>query len=331
MVPAEVSVVIVGAGLSGLIAANRLAGEGIRAVVLDKAKSAGGRLATRRLGSATARADSGAQFFTVRSPDFADLVHDWRRAGLVHEWCRGFTSGGDGHPRYSAIGGMNTVGRYLASTVDVETDVTVQTISPVEGGYLVEAVDGAAWKAPIVLVSAPVPQSLDLIDRGKCLLPSDIRELLNSVHYARCFALLLRLDGSSNVPEPGGVQLTIEQDPVFSFVADNQSKGISDVTSLTLHTHDQISLDLWDQDRTLTSEFLTKEAKRWIGSAAIVESYVHGWKFARPISTIDSPFLIASDAEGRLLGFIGDAFGGSKVEGAALSGLAAAEALVGVL
>ncbi|MCU1389006.1 MAG: hypothetical protein JWL72_2344, partial [Ilumatobacteraceae bacterium] len=71
--------------------------------VLDKGQSPGGRLATRRIGTATL--DHGAQFFTVRSDAFAAFVAPHRASGLVREWCRGFGID-DGYPRYAVTGGM---------------------------------------------------------------------------------------------------------------------------------------------------------------------------------------------------------------------------------
>ena len=61
--------VVVGAGLSGLIAAQTMQQVGHEVLVLDKGRSVGGRLATRRIGNATF--DHGAQFFTVRNNAFA--------------------------------------------------------------------------------------------------------------------------------------------------------------------------------------------------------------------------------------------------------------------
>ena len=63
------NVVVIGAGLSGLIAAQSLQAHGHKLLVVDKGRSPGGRLATRRIGPATL--DHGAQFFTVRSEEFA--------------------------------------------------------------------------------------------------------------------------------------------------------------------------------------------------------------------------------------------------------------------
>jgi len=65
-------VVIVGAGISGLVAARELAAHDVDVTVVDKGRSVGGRLATRRIGDA--RLDHGAQFFTVRTPAFQACV-----------------------------------------------------------------------------------------------------------------------------------------------------------------------------------------------------------------------------------------------------------------
>ena len=47
---ADVDCVIVGAGISGLIAARRLVDADVSTMVFDKGRSVGGRLATRRIG-----------------------------------------------------------------------------------------------------------------------------------------------------------------------------------------------------------------------------------------------------------------------------------------
>ena len=55
--------------------------------IVDKGRSVGGRLATRRIGEA--RLDHGAQFFTVRTPAFQAQVDDWVARGVVHVWNHG--------------------------------------------------------------------------------------------------------------------------------------------------------------------------------------------------------------------------------------------------
>ena len=113
----DVDCVIVGAGISGLITARRLAEAGVSAMVFDK----DGQLVTprtRRIGEA--RLDHGAQFMTARSESFATQLEDWQR-GLADIWCHGFESD-DGHPRWIGMNGMNSLAKDLAEGIDVRTD-----------------------------------------------------------------------------------------------------------------------------------------------------------------------------------------------------------------
>ena len=76
-------VTVIGAGLAGLIAAQQLHNNGHDVVVLDKGKSPGGRLATRRIGDATL--DHGAQFFTVRELRLLEPIAEREAQILVRE------------------------------------------------------------------------------------------------------------------------------------------------------------------------------------------------------------------------------------------------------
>ena len=106
------NIVVIGAGLSGLVAAQSLQAQGHKVLVVDKGRSVGGRLATRRIGTATL--DHGAQFFTVRSDEFAKHVDAWIQQGVVREWCKGFATA-DGHSRFVGVGGMNAIAKHLAT------------------------------------------------------------------------------------------------------------------------------------------------------------------------------------------------------------------------
>ena len=323
-------VLIVGAGLSGLVAANSLASAGRACVVIDDGPVPGGRLSTRVLGGPggrRARLDDGAQFFTVRSPDFAEIVHDWRRAGIVREWCRGFSAAGDGYPRYCAEAGMRTIGQYLASSVDVRSGLAAHALAGHDGRLAVSAADGTRWESNAVILTPPVPHSLTLCDNGWLPVPDDALVSLRTVSYAPCLALLVTLDGPSAVPYPGGRQLTAD-DGVFTFVADNGAKGISDVSALTLHANDEISVAHFDDDENDLRALLLAAAAPYIGTALVLDVAVTRWRHARPTVGHPSHCLATEPIEGTTLVFAGDAFGDAKVEGAALSGLAAAEAVL---
>ncbi|MCX6597883.1 MAG: FAD-dependent oxidoreductase [Acidobacteria bacterium] len=278
-------VLIIGAGLAGLTAARALTSRGVSVVVLDKGRRPGGRMATRRLGEATF--DHGAQFFTVRSPEFAALMAEWP----VREWCRGF-SGDDGHPRFIAPGGMNSITGQMARGLDVRCEVQVTKLAPMMDGF-----DSA-------ILTAPVPQSLAMLDEP---VPE-----LEAIEYDRCLALMLR-NAEQDLPSPGAIQ-TLDGEPV-SWIADNHAKGVSgEPRAITIHAGPEFSLRHWE-----TPE---EDVVALLATGSFTEYKLHRWKFAKPRVLYPERCY----RRGNIV-FAGDAFGEARVEGAVLSGLAAAEAL----
>lgn len=123
----SVDVLIVGAGMAGLMAAGRLVEAGKSVIVLDKGRGVGGRMASRRLSAdGAARADHGAQYFTCYSETFRPYVEQWLAAGLITQWSTGFYDSekklhDNGVPRYVGAQGMTTVPKHLAAQLDVRT------------------------------------------------------------------------------------------------------------------------------------------------------------------------------------------------------------------
>ncbi|MFN0029593.1 MAG: NAD(P)/FAD-dependent oxidoreductase [Acidimicrobiales bacterium] len=316
--------VIVGAGLAGLVAARRLADAGREVIVLEAAPVVGGRLATWRHGSLVA--DHGAQFFTVRSPTFEAFVQRLVHAGVVSEWCRGFNEV-DGYPRYRVEGGMDRLALYLAEGLNVRCGVAVEAVlrsgSAGDGGqadgghgYRIGLADGGWLESERVLLTPPVPLLLPLLAAGAIALNPE----LASMAYHRVLALLVGLDGPSSVPDPGARQL---EDGPFSFVADNRQKGVSDGVVVTLHTTHALSAQHWDDENGSLQARLLAWAEPWLGGhqPSVVE--LIRWPHSGPLRPW--PEAVATVAPGLLIG--GDGFAGPKVEGAFLSGWAAADAL----
>ncbi len=314
-------IAVVGAGLSGLAAARELARAGHDVTVFDKGRSPGGRLATRRIGGATF--DHGAQFFTVRDAALAAQVGDWMARGLVRVWCHGFGTEPDGQPRYVAAAGMTSLAKDLARGLDVRCNHLVFTIRPDPGGgWVVTIDDGQRHEVDAVVVTSPVPQTFSLLFEAGVELPME----LFGADYERTIALLAVLDAPSAVPAPGGLQAERLAGTCFSFVGDNQRKGVSAVPALTLHATAEWSQHRWDDDRDVVAADLLREAAPFTGPAAIVDHQVKRWRFATPRRIWPDPCWV--DDTGSLV-LAGDAFAGPRVEGAYESGLAAAAALNG--
>ncbi|MDF1699745.1 MAG: FAD-dependent oxidoreductase, partial [Planctomycetota bacterium] len=90
-------IAIVGAGLSGLLAARELSTAGHRVRVFDKARGPGGRMATRRRQELAF--DHGAQYVTIRDRRFRQEVDTWLAAGVAAPWAARLVEAGDAETR----------------------------------------------------------------------------------------------------------------------------------------------------------------------------------------------------------------------------------------
>lgn len=311
-------VAVIGAGLSGLVAATELRAGGVDTVVVDKGRSPGGRLATRRIGAA--RLDHGAQFFTVRTPAFRRRVDGWEREGAVRVWSHGFGDD-DGHPRYVATDGMNGLAKRLAAGLAVECSTMAFAVRPAAGArhrWNVVIDDGTVREADAVVITSPLPQTLALlVDAGVELDGGPLR-----TDYDRTIGLLAVLDRPGAVPSPGGAQ---PAEGPFGFVGDNQAKGISPIPAITFHATAEWSADRWDADPATVAGEMLAAARPWLGGASVVEHQLKRWRFATPRTIWPDPCWVT--AAGTIV-LAGDAFAGPRVEGAHNSGLAAAHALL---
>lgn len=318
--------VVIGAGMSGLMAATALQAAGVAVTVLDKGRGVGGRMASRRLGEG--RADHGAQYFTCYSAEMRPYVDQWLAAGVIREWAQGFydTDGGphfNGVPRYVGAGGMTAVAKHLSADLTVQTSTKVTQID-FDSRYVVSTEGGQVFEGDWLLMTPPAPQTLALLATGNVKISAEISQALSQIAYNPCFALMLVLDRPSAVPEPGGVW-PIGGEP-FSWIADNAQKGVSTLPTLTLHTGPAFTNAFLNADRSDVAERLIAEAAPYIGDATIVSFQLHRWMYSIPTTLHPEKHILSQSPAP--IAFAGDAFDGSRVEGAALSGLSAAEALL---
>jgi predicted NAD/FAD-dependent oxidoreductase len=316
------SCLVIGAGLSGLIAAQTLQEGGLLVTILEKEDKVGGRMRTDRIQDGVF--DHGAQFFTVRSCRFGEMVEAWISAGIAQVWTRGFADltgeyREDGHPRYRGKRGMTSVAEYLARDLDVRTHAEVNLLQRNEQSWKVVA-GNAAYYADALILAAP--SALALAESSGIPLPSEARSDLENIRYDPCIAVMALLDGPGKIPAPGGLQ--IGGDPLF-WVADNLKKGISKVPAATIHAGPEFSREHLNSDDVKISGLLLEEAKDYVG-AGVKATEVYRWKHSAPIEIHEESFVYVGDPPP--LVFCGDAYAGPKVEGAVLSGLAAAEKLL---
>jgi renalase len=138
---------VVGAGISGLTAASRLARGGCAVTVYETGRGPGGRTSTRRAGPDGAgwQFDHGAQYFSAKDPAFRAIVEDWRAEGLVAEWTGVFgtldaTTGTfvreepqETKERWVGTPSMNAIAKGLSRRAGISL-VTSRRVTSFEGG-----------------------------------------------------------------------------------------------------------------------------------------------------------------------------------------------------
>lgn len=310
------SCVIVGAGLSGLTAAHFLTNAGWRVTILDKGRGPGGRLASRSFGGG--RFDHGAQYFSVKTPDFEAFIAPFRQRGLVVEW----NIRPDGHPRYSVRGGLSSLAKALIEGLDLRLSERVIGLVPDKAGYALRSESGAVFSASQLLLTLPVPQALALFAESKLPLTATDQTTLATIDYDPCWAVMATLNAPSRVPAPGG--LTLADGPV-AWLADNQPKGISEIPAVTLHASGAWSREHLEEDPETVQRHLLEAVRDWVPPETVETVQTHRWRYSHAVRRLEEPFLKLDLPLPILIG--GDAFGLGNVEGAFLSGKAMAEVL----
>ncbi|GAB4369798.1 MAG: FAD-dependent oxidoreductase [Acidobacteriota bacterium] len=325
----ETDVLIVGGGLCGLIAARSLAESGVQAEVLDKGRGVGGRLATRRIGPG--RADHGAQFLTAESPLFRRMVRAWHKQGLVSEWCTGWSEGSISSDRTEAIvrwavpGGMNTLARHLAEGLDARPGTRVSRLeSANDGTWHVHDDAGGVHRARVVVLTPPVPQTLELLEVSGLRLPYDESYALRRVSYTRCLVGMFWFEDGVDIPEPGLLEGVGDG---IAFIADNRRKGVSpEALLITVQAASALSDELYEAADDVVLDRLEAALAPYRARSAVVrERQLKRWRYALPVVRYPDRALRATIGGRPPLILAGDGFGGLRIEGAALSGLRAAE------
>ena len=319
-------VIIIGGGIAGLSAARALADAGIDVQVLEQAPHVGGRLSTFREDSGTF--DAGAQYFTVRRPEFRPIAEFWLNSGAAKEWTRAFPDSSgvtelSSHPRYYGIAGMQSLAEALATGLRVRTHTTVKRLCEGKACWVLELEDRRSIVADIVVLTPPLPLALRLISdentwrMGALLLP------LAGITYKPDVIVTALLEGSSGLPVPGALRVDHK---TVAWIADNRIKGISpDADAVTIHGTPLFNETCGNKSLDEASAELLEAAAPFLKSR-IRSHKVHRWTHGTPSSTLLSAYYLV---DGRApLYFAGDAFAGGRIEGAAVSGIETAKSIL---
>lgn len=315
-------VAVIGAGLAGLAAARTLVDHGHSVTIFEKARGPAGRTSTRRADPFSF--DHGAQYFTARDPRFRRLVESWQHDGLIARWdgriavlsSDGSTPKDDNPERFVGVPGMNAVAKHLAFDLDVRVRTRVAPLARPENGLwnLADDEGNALGSFDRVIVTAPAFQAAELV--GEI---STLSARARAVDMQPCTAAMLACDTTIGVPFDGAF---VESEVLSWLCRDSSKPGRPEGDQWVLHSTPDWSAAHWDrpleeQAATLEAEFRRLTASP--GEALHVQ--VHRWRYSIAPAPLADEYL-ADDEIGLVL--CGDWCRGGRVEGAYLSGVAAA-------
>jgi renalase len=295
--------VIIGAGIAGLSAARILSTKGHEVLVLDKGRGVGGRMSTRTINDA--KADHGAQYFSVKSPEFQALISELQTEHIVGEW----TIPQRANVRYIGGKGMNTIPKRLAQNLNVLVNEKVVLISENE----VKTESGNTYSFDNLIVTIPIPQLIDLLNQSQIKISAQDQSVFESIHYEPCIAVMAVLNKPTDILGGG---IILENQPV-AWIADNFQKGITQTPTATLHASAEYSTKHFDDDLQMVAKKMLASVNQYVKSDNVQSFQVHRWKFSNATKRYDKPFY---QVENQNIYLAGDGFGIGNVEGAFLSG-----------
>jgi renalase len=303
-VPA-VGVVVVGAGVAGIACAVELTAAGVPVRVLDRGRAVGGRMASRRIKGRPV--DLGAAYFTVRDPEFAEVVARWRTAGLARPWTSELVVlDGDGRGRsagpvrWAAPGGLRTLVSEMASGLDIELDHPVSHVGPGP------VVDGEP--ADVVVLAMPDPQALRLVDPS-----SEAAAELAGREWRPAIAVAA---GWESRQWPALPAAFVNDNPVLSLVADDGDRRGDGAPVLVLHSTAEVARSHDAAPGGAVPAMLDMLRRLLDVGVEPVWTHTRRWRFASPAGKRDRDFHLGDDGTA----LAGDGWGVSKVETAWRSG-----------
>ncbi len=321
----DFDVIVIGAGWAGLSAAARLSQAGLKVRVLDKGRGAGGRSSTRRQGGFSF--DHGAQYFTARSDRFRLQVERWREQSLVAAWKpriqvfgeRPQSTGGSPDERLVAVPGMNGVPARLAASLDCQFGQRVAALYYF-GRWQIELEEGAPISSRALVLTAPPAQAIELLGADHALSAT-----LASVRLQPTVALMAGFD---RLRDPG-FDAAFDNEGPLSWLASNSSKpGRDPALAWVAHASSAWSEAHLERSPNQVSAELSEALCRRLNvdPATISLATVHRWRYAQCDAPLDQGCLWQADQS---LAVAGDWCAGNRIEGAWLSGQAAADRLLG--
>jgi renalase len=321
-------VIVLGAGISGLACARRLAQAGAQVVVLDRADKPGGRCATRWYEGTPF--DYGPLFIHGSDPSFLAAVSEAGDKGRLEGWPRRVQGRGTpcqpqafspSETRVAFADGLTVVPRALARGLDVRLNTQVTAVKALGGEIAVETSGGESFRARDVALAFALEQSSAVI-RALGADAAGTAALVGLFSSLPCLAVAAVY--RAGTPLPDWDVLYPEQDASILLVGNESSKRPgAGLPTLVIQGGARWSRRQLEKPSEEWAKELLAGAGQLLGPWAASPEWIrlHRWRYARldPANELAAP--VVTPLGSSRLGLAGDLFApGGGVQAAWLSG-----------
>lgn len=328
---------IIGAGIAGLTAGRLLAQAGHEVTILEKSRGFGGRMATRYTGKdLQLKLDHGVSYFTADSPEFQQFTAELLDKKIIQLWGEDFLFY-DGekiverNPNkrdsaiFTAVDGMNSIGKYLSRWVDVKSDTKVGGLTHIgenrrkKRSWMINLLSRETFEADAVIIATPAPQAYGILNTttDEVSTLKMIREI-DEVSYDPSYSLML---GYGDTVHPKWQAIQCKNSSIRFISNEGSKRDVGENCTLVVQSSPAFARNHRHSDEEQVKKALLSELAEIVGGWTTTPewSQLHFWKFSQPMKSLKRPYF-EMEIEETPLALVGDYFEGNDVDAAYRSG-----------
>lgn len=288
-------IIILGAGISGLTIGAQLKKQGANYLIIDKGRSVGGRMATRR-GDDT-RFDHGAQFV---SSNQVGQIPSTSWSPWVQE---------EEQILYANSQGMNAAAKLAAENLSILLNTRVEKIA----GKTLYFENGDSVQGKKIIITFPLPQALELLKNSQITYPPNLKNVV----YAKSLVALITLN--DQILNFSDIKFLKNPQSSIATISNQKSKGLTKKLSLTVTMTPEFSEKYFSDPDDESLEKIVQEFTAYLSENFDISNQNSGniinsaelkkWKYSYPLNPLFTGHLMVDE----FILLTGDAFCGGDV------------------